>query len=63
MSLVCGGVKGAGIPGPEQPDGSTSCSPPELIGTRNKKRADQHWSKHGSQVGKGTPPQCGVPGC
>ena len=34
------GVKGAGIPGPygpKQPDGSTSCPPPELIGTCNKK--------------------------
>ena len=47
------------IPGPLQPDNTTSCSPPELIGTCNKSCANAKWEAYGSSDG----PICGVPGC
>lgn len=53
------GVAGAAIPGPRQPDGSTSCSPPELLGNCNATCADAKWRAFGKADG----PICGVPGC
>lgn len=53
------GVKGAAIPGPVQPDGTTSCSPPELLGTCDAECAYSKWEAYGNKDG----PICGVPGC
>ena len=53
------GVAGAAIPGPTQPDGSTSCSPPELLGSCDAKCAAAKWMAYGKADG----PICGVPGC
>lgn len=47
------------IPGPLQPDNSTSCSPPQLIGTCNKSCAAEKWAAMGNPDG----PICDVPGC
>ena len=49
------------IPGPLQPDNTTSCSPPELIGHCDTKCAQAKWQKYGSHSGDG--PHCDVPGC
>ena len=53
------GVANASIPGPRQPDGTTSCSPPELLGNCNAKCANAKWQAFGKADG----PICGVPGC
>ena len=47
------------IPGPVQPDGTTSCSPPELLGKCDTKCAQAKWKTFGNDDG----PICGVPGC
>lgn len=47
------------IPGPVQPDGTTSCSSPEKLGNCNKTCANNKWKSYGSNKG----PICGVPGC
>ena len=47
------------IPGPRQPGGGTSCSPPELIGNCTTACAQAKWRAFGSSDG----PICGVPGC
>jgi hypothetical protein len=48
------------IPGPVQPDGSTSCSPPELLGACDPKCATAKWKTSDT---KADGPVCGVPGC
>ena len=55
------GVKapGAGIPGPAQPGGGTSCSPPALLGSCDTACAQKKWNAYGNKGG----PVCGVPGC
>jgi hypothetical protein len=57
------GVPNASVPGPRQPDGSTSCSPPELLGRCDAACAGRHWDTFGDAGGKGSGPVCGVPGC
>ena len=46
-----------------KPDGSTSCSPPELIGKCDAKCAKTKWAKFGNAAGEGEGPICDVPGC
>lgn len=53
------GTAAAEIPGPRQPDGSTSCSPPERLGHCNETCADAKWAAYGKPDG----PICAVPGC
>ena len=48
------------IPGPTQPDGSTSCSPPELLGPCNNSCAANYWS---TRYGRSEGPTCDVPTC
>ena len=57
------GVPNASIPGPRQPDGSTSCSPPALLGHCDKACAAAHWQTFGDSGAHGKGPYCGVPGC
>ena len=57
------GIAHAAIPGPTQPDGTTSCSPPTLIGHCDAACAKAHWHTFGDSGGKGQGPICGVPGC
>ena len=47
------------IPGPAQPGGGTSCSPPALLGACNVDCAQAKWRAYGTPDG----PMCGVPGC
>lgn len=52
----------ASIPGPTQPDGTKSCSPPDLLGSstnRSQQCAKDKWRAYGSADG----PLDGVPGC
>lgn len=56
------GVPGVEIPGPRQPDGSTSCSPPALLGPCDTECSESHWTRFGEK-GKPDGPLCGVPGC
>jgi len=47
------------IPGPVQPDGTTSCSPSSKLGNCDKTCAESKWSTFGNPDG----PYCAVPGC
>ena len=47
------------VPGPAQPGGGTSCSPPALLGACNVDCAQAKWRAYGTPDG----PMCGVPGC
>ena len=54
------GVRNAGIPGPAQPGGGTSCSPAALLGPCDQACAQNVWLKgYGNRDG----PICNVPGC
>lgn len=67
------GTSGAAIPGPRQPDGSASCSPPALLGACNASCAraywEEGWAADGtcgsaqSASGEFSWPHCGVSGC
>ena len=48
------------IPGPLQPDGTKSCSPPKLIGHCDAQCANLHWKK---AFGVGDGPICGLDAC
>eukprot|EP01049_Picozoa_sp_SAG25_P015525 SAG25_NODE_3187_length_1180_cov_1.859389_2_plen_138_part_00 len=47
------------LPGPLQPDGTRSCSPPDLLGHCNVSCANSRWASYGKAEG----PICGVPNC
>ena len=55
----CQGWTTKHIPGPMQPDGETSCSPPGLLGVCDEACAAAKWDAYGGKDG----PICGVPGC
>lgn len=54
------GIEDAAIPGPKQPDGSTSCSPSKLLGVCNSSCAEARWKR---LYGVADGPICAVPDC